>query len=346
MGRGSVGYDIVMVFLSLILFTLSIVLLIAIVCRKKSVESEDNLAVKVCGRAYPFVDVHTGTDGFNQRRIIGSGRLGIVYAATFSTSSPVPGEHQTVAVKRIHSRLVLNNAGFGFSSIVKSLSLACHPNVVPIVGFSEAPGERIILMEFISMKSLDFHLQQNVNDASFLDWTGRIKIAAGTARGIEYLHESMSPSIIHGCVKPSNILIDMNLTAKVCDYGLSFLAPQEMRNLVGYVDKECLVEKKGVSKENDVYGFGVVLLELLSGRNVEDGLLVDWAVPLIRDLRIIEVLDPRISVPYSDLTPVTRLAKLASACVSNTRKNRPSITQVVTILNNLELQLSLDLNIQ
>ncbi|KAI3928120.1 hypothetical protein MKW98_023721 [Papaver atlanticum] len=346
MGGGSVGYDIVMVFLSIILFTLSIILLIILICRKKSVESEDNLPVKIYGRAYPFVEVDTATDGFNQRRIIGSGRLGIVYAATIRTSSVTGEEHHTIAVKRIHSRLVLNNAGFGFSSIVKSLSVACHPNVVPIVGFSEAPGERIILMEFIPMKSLDFHLQQNANDASFLDWTRRIKIAAGTARGIEYLHESMSPSIIHGCVKPSNILIDMNLTAKVCDYGLSFLAPQEMRNLIGYVDKECLVEKKGASKENDVYGFGVVLLELLSGRSAEDGLLVDWAIPLIRDLRIIEVLDPRISVPYSDLKPVTRLAKLASACVSNTRKNRPSIVQVVTILNNLEMQLSLDLNIQ
>ncbi|OVA11106.1 Protein kinase domain [Macleaya cordata] len=335
---GSIAYYVVVALLSIILFTLCIFLVVIIICRKKSVESEDNLPVKLCAHAYPLADIDTITDGFNHRRIIGKGRLGTVYAATTAT-----GDH-LIAVKRIHPRLILSNAGFGFSSIIKSLSLAHHPNVVPIIGFSEAPGERIIVMEFMAMKSLDFHLQQSSNSATFLDWTQRLKIAAGAARGIEYLHEGTAPSIVHGGVKPSNILLDVNFSARVCDYGLSFLAPHEMRGLIGYVDGECLVEKGGVCKENDVYGFGVVLLELLSGRSGEIGMLVEWALPLIRDMRIVEILDPRILVP-SDMKPIVRLAKLASACVSNTRKNRPSIVQVATILNSLEMELSLDLNI-
>ncbi|XP_060669926.1 serine/threonine-protein kinase-like protein ACR4 [Ziziphus jujuba] len=318
------------------LAVLVIVLILVIVCKKKPIESHETLPVKACAHVYPLTNIDAATDGFNRLRIIGEGRLGTVYAAVMEGGTAGGGE--LVAVKRIHPRLVLSNAGFGFSTILKSLSLAQHPNIVPIIGYSEAPGERIIVMELVGMVSLDFYLHQNPDGGSLLDWTKRFRIAAGAARGLEYLHEGVAPNIVHGCLKPSNIMIDVKFCARICDYGLSFMAPRETRGLVGYMDDEYWSERRGgACKESDVYGFGVVLLELLSGRQCEQGLLVKWALPLIKQMRFDELLDPRLVVPC-DIKHIVRLAKVASACVGNSRKSRPCIGQVVAILNTLEIE--------
>ncbi|OMO65260.1 hypothetical protein COLO4_31410 [Corchorus olitorius] len=336
MTRGEdIAYDLVLVLLSISLLILAIVLII--ICRRKPAKSDDHekqeLPVKLCAISYQLTDIDAATDGFNHRRIIGKGRLGTVYAA-------ISPRGELVAVKRIHPQLVLSNAGFGFASIIKSLSLAQHPNIVSIIGFSQAPGERIIVMEFIGMVNLDFYLHENSDGASLLDWNRRLRVAAGVARGLQYLHEGIAPNIVHGCIKASNILLDVKFVAKLCDYGLSFLAPKEKRGLLGYVDDEYWGESRGggASKESDVYGFGVVLLELLTGRRSEEGWLVKWALPMIKQKRFNELLDPRLVIP-SDMRPLVRLAKVASTCVGNYRKDRPSIAQVATILNNLEIEL-------
>lgn len=329
-----IAYDFVLSFLSISILILAIVLLF--ICKKKPVQGEEILPIKIYAHPYSLMDIDAATDGFNNRRIIGKGRLGTVYTGVLPRG-------ELVAVKRIHPRLVLSNAGFMFSSVLKSLSLAHHPNIVSILGFSEAPGERIIVSEFVGMMSLDFYLHQDNDGASLLDWGRRLRVAAGVARGVEYLHEVVVPPIVHGCVKPSNVLLDLMFFARVCDYGLSILAvPQEKMGILGYVDDEYWVNGKGASKESDVYGFGVVLLEILSGRrsdDIKEGLnnnnIVEWALPLIKEMRISEVLDPRLAIP-SDMKPLVRLAKVAAACVGNSRKNRPSILQVVPILNNLE----------
>ncbi|KAL5576675.1 hypothetical protein UlMin_018374 [Ulmus minor] len=335
--RQRIAYDFLLVFFSVSFVILVIILILKLLCKKKPIESQETLPIKVCARAYQLTNVDTATDGFNRRRIIGEGRLGTVYAAVSES-----GDDQLVAVKRIHPRLVLSNAGFGFSTVLKSISLAQHPNIVPILGFSEAPGERIIVMEFVGTSSLDFYLHQNPDGASLLDWSRRFRIAAGAARGLQYLHEGVAPNIVHGSVKASNILIDVNFCARVCDYGLSFLAPREKRGLLGYVDDEYWGERGvcGACKESDVYGFGVVLLEILSGRECEEGRLVKWALPLIKEMRFSELLDPRLAIP-SDVKPLFRLAKVSLACVGNSRKSRPSIGQLVAILNDLETEVCL-----
>ncbi|KAI3680751.1 hypothetical protein L6452_35527 [Arctium lappa] len=336
-----IAYHLVLALLSLVILFFLILAIFILWKNKKSKRSNENMvydqksdqespSVKLYGSPYSLVDIDVATDGFNERRIIGRGRLGTVYAAVLAGG-------ELVAVKRIHSRFVLRNAGsgLGFNPILKWLSLANHPNVLPILGFSQGPGERIVVMEFMGMMSLDFYLHQNPDGAALLDWGRRLRVATGVARGLEYLHEAVAPPIIHGGVKPSNVLIDVKFSAKICDYGLSFLAPHEKEGLVGYVDEEYWFEPKGGSKESDVYGLGVVLLELLSGRRSDGGLIVKWGLPLIKEMKIGEVLDPRLVVP-NDIKPLVRLAKVASACVGNSRKNRPSIGQVVTILNNLQ----------
>uniref|UniRef100_A0A803LLN0 Protein kinase domain-containing protein n=1 Tax=Chenopodium quinoa TaxID=63459 RepID=A0A803LLN0_CHEQI len=259
------------------------------------------------------------------------GRLGTTYAAVLD-------KDELVVAKRIYPWLVLSKAGLGFQSVIKSLSLAQHPNIVPILGFSEAPGERIILMEYVDTMSLDFYLHQHVDGPSLLGWSQRLKIAAGIARGVEYLHEKMAPQVVHGCVKPSNVLVDVEFCPKLCDYGLSFLASKnEKMGLLGYVDEEYWLEGKsgGACKESDVYGIGVVLLELLTGKRNEGGLLVGWVLPLIKEMRYSEFLDPRIEIP-SNMKPIVRLGKVALACVGNSRKTRPKITQIVSILDSLD----------
>jgi len=324
-----IAYDLVMVTLSLSLTILGVVLFLA--CKKKPVECEETVAVKHCVRVYSLTDIDAVTDGFNHMRIVGKGPLGTVYAG-------VQENGELVAVKRIYPVLVLSNAGLGFSSALKWLSSVQHPNIVPIIGFSEAPGERVIVMEFGRMMSLEFYLHQNVNGASLLDWNKRIRIAAGAARGLQYLHEVATPNIIHGRVKSSNVLIDINFCPRICDYGLNFLAPREKREVVGYVDDEYWNERGGgASKESDVYGLGVVMLELLSGRGSKEGVIAEWGLALIKALSFGELLDARLAIP-SDMKPLFRLAKVAAACVGNSRKCRPSIAQVSAILNNLEME--------
>ncbi|CAI9087385.1 OLC1v1021442C1 [Oldenlandia corymbosa var. corymbosa] len=333
MGHGEITlfYNIGLVLIAFFVFVFGILLFFS--CKKKPIKAEETLPVsvppssKLCATSYSLMDIDAATDGFNTRRIIGKGRLGTVYAAVMPRGD-------LVAVKRIHPRLVLTNAGFGFSSSIKSLSLADHPHVVPIIGYSEGPGERIIVMEYEGMISLEFYLHHNLEDgAVLLDWNQRIKIAAGVARGIEYLH---NVQIVHGCIKPSNILIDGKFRARIGDYGLQFLEAGERQGILGYVDDEYWVMRKnGASKENDVYGLGVVLIELLSGRKCEEGMIVNWGLPLIKQMKFDELLDQRLGVP-SDVKPLGRLAKVALACVGNSRPNRPSISQIVTILNNVE----------
>ncbi|KAL8032540.1 hypothetical protein ABFX02_13G103000 [Erythranthe guttata] len=342
-GEIAMIYDIGLIILSVSIIVFAVTL--CVLCKKKSVteveekeEEEETVRVaKVSATAYPLTEIDVATDGFNSRRIIGKGRLGTVYVAVMRPKG------ELVAVKRIHPRLVLNNAGFGFSSILKYLSLADHPHVVPITGFSEGPGERIIVMEFGGMLSLDFYLHQNPDGGALLDWSRRLRIAAGAARGLEYLHKVASPPVIHGCVKPSNILVDVKFCARLCDYGLHFLASQERQGLVGYVDEEYWLNKSGASKECDVFGLGVVLLELLSGRrsdyyqeNVIN--IVQWALPLIKGMKFSELFDPRLAIPFN-IEPLVRLARVALACVGNSRPNRPCIAQVATILTNLEMDL-------
>ncbi|CAI0468859.1 unnamed protein product [Linum tenue] len=324
-----IAYDFFLSLLAIILIFLNIALLISC-CNKPSSETQPedsspagSVSTAAKARAYQLSDIDAATDGFNPLRIIGQGSSGTVYAAVF------PGDDdQLVAVKRIHPSLVLLNAGLEFSSVIKTLSSAHHPNIAPVLGHSQAPGERIVAMEFVGIQNLNHLLHES---AEGLDWSRRLTIAAGAARGIEYLHNQMAPGTIHGCVKPSKVLIDSKFRARVCDYGICF---NGRRGIVGYVDAEYW--NRGASKESDVYGFGVVLLELLTGRKSEEGLLVKWAVPLLKEMRFGEVLDPRLVAP-SDMKLIVRLGKVASACVGNCRMSRPTMVQVAAILNCLEL---------
>lgn len=140
-----VAYDISLSFLILSFIVLVIILIIIILCKKKQVKGQEILPVRKSAHIYSLIDIDAATDGFSTRRIVGQGRLGTVYTAVMSRGD-------MVVVKRIHPRLVLSNAGNStFSTVLKSLCAVQHPHVVSIIGFSEAPGERIIVSEFVSL---------------------------------------------------------------------------------------------------------------------------------------------------------------------------------------------------
>lgn len=337
--------DYAIVAISLSFFLVILCLLIFLCFKKRQQPSSpcgtaDDTSVTALLRSGPFpmTDLEAATDGFHHSCLIGKGNLGTVYKA----SSTAPAASRPVAIKRLHPHLVLSHPGPAFSRAIKSLSfVASHPNVVPVLGYAEAPGERIIIYEYVQMKTLEtFMYGVGVDGGQLmrhLNWRTRVKIAADIARGIEHLHASTALGIVHGCLKPCNVFIDKDYTAKVCDYGLGFVLQGEegRRGMEGYTDKEGYE----VCKENDVYAFGVIILEILSGRKSEDGRLVEWALPLIRVSRVEEVLDKRLTFPFVEIRVLARMAKVASACVGNSQGYRLTMAEVVPIFNRLEMEL-------
>ncbi|KAJ3683406.1 hypothetical protein LUZ60_013633 [Juncus effusus] len=332
--------------ISLVLFSFFLLLILSLLlffyCKKQcqlsaaatSTTDDTSVTALLRARPVPMSELETATNGFHHAYLIGKGRIGTVYKATTS-----PG--QAVAIKRLHPRLVLNHPGPTFSFIIKSVSFAAgHPNIVPVLGYAEAPGERIVIYEYVPMKTLETFLFGMSSDGwqltRQLSWYMRVKIITGIARGLEHLHACTALGLLHGCLKPCNVFIDIDYCARISDYGLGFLfqGQEEKKGMVGYVDKE----GSEVCKENDVYAFGVILLEMLSGRKSEGGKLVEWAIPLIRVSRVEELLDKRLGFPFMEIRVLERIAKVASDCVGNSRAYRLTMTEVVAVLNKLEME--------
>lgn len=337
------AFDIIVASLCIVLA--GFILCVFCMCRRlkaapSGTSSVEENSYHKCATAWTFSEVQSATDGFSNRRLLGKGRYGSVYKAIFA-------DGQVLAVKRIEPSIVLRKAGsnyaFNFSAEIRALSRAQHPNIVPIVGYCEAPTERMVITDFMPRKTLQYHLHEG--GISF-DWSHRMKIALESAIGIEYLHEGTAPYIIHGDFKPSNILLDLTWSARVSDFGLSFLAPpNEMLGTVGYLDPEYYT-KMNLTKASDIYSFGVVLLEILSGRPCfsrdfnEPRSIIEWAVPLLINSRAREIFDPKLHLPVNP-DPLIRAAELAGACVRDARKHRPTILQVVAILKGIEREINI-----
>ncbi|EES13760.1 hypothetical protein BDA96_07G124200 [Sorghum bicolor] len=277
----------------------------------------------------PLADVERATDGFHPSRVIGQGRHFAVYAAA-------PG----IAAKRMHPHLVLGEpGGRRFPAAVRSLAVPPHPNVAAVVGLSEGPGERVILVERApaGAVSLDRVLGWGDDDTHHvpaLSWRQRAAVAAGAARGLAHLH---AHGVAHGRVRPCNVLVSAsssgsggarwrhaNATTRLTDYGLA-----------GFLDRR----GDDARAEDDVYMFGAVLLELLTGRRWDGGRLADWALPHIRCGASMEVLDVvRAGAPAdkAEARLLARAARVALACVGNDGRSRPGMAEVSAILSDVE----------
>ncbi|KAL5715766.1 hypothetical protein ACHQM5_017541 [Ranunculus cassubicifolius] len=292
--------------------------------------------------------LHQATDNFSLDHKIGSGSFGTVYRATLD-------DGREVAIKRAEiSRSTCGTIGTkrqddkesAFSSELAHLSRVNHKNLVRLYGFCEDINELVLVYEFMSNGTLSDHLHK-LRTTPLRSWTTRLKVALDAARGIEYLHRYVVPSIIHRDIKSSNILLDSIWTAKVSDFGLSLMGPEDEEShlslraagTVGYMDPEYFRLQKLTTK-SDVYSFGVVLLELLSGLKAihlqENGSprnVVDFMLPHIDADELHLVLDPKLAPPAPyEIEAVNYVGYLAADCVNLEGRDRPPMTQVVTAL--------------
>ncbi|KAL0928113.1 hypothetical protein M5K25_002354 [Dendrobium thyrsiflorum] len=265
--------------------------------------------------------------------LIGEGGFGTVYRGTLS-----PG--QEVAVKVRSATSVQGTREF--DNEVNLLSKLRHENLVPLLGYCCENDQQILVYPFMSNGSLQERLYGEASKRKVLDWPTRLSIALGAARGLLYLHTFPGRCIIHRDVKSSNILLDHSMCAKVADFGFSKYAPQEgdsgasleVRGTAGYLDPEYYSTQQ-LSTKSDVFSFGVVLLEIVTGREPlnlhrphSEWSLVEWAKPYIREQRIDEMVDPKIKGSYH-AEAMWRVVEAALACIEPFSAYRPNIVDIV-----------------
>ncbi|CAL0299987.1 unnamed protein product [Lupinus luteus] len=219
---------------------------------------------------YTFRELATATKNFRQECMMGEEGFGRVYKGI------IPATGKVVAVKQLD-----RNAMQGckdFLAEVWALSLLHHENLVDLIGYCADGDQRLLVYEFVQAVPLEIRLFEKKGDEPPLDWYNRMKVAAGAARGVEYLHDSANPPVIYRDLKASNILLDENLSVRLSDFGMSKFtggdnkmtpSPARVMGTYGHCAPE-YVRTGQVTIKSDVYSFGIVLLELITGRRAVD----------------------------------------------------------------------------
>ncbi|XP_042412268.1 proline-rich receptor-like protein kinase PERK2 [Zingiber officinale] len=285
---------------------------------------------------FTFEELARATAGFSDANILGRGGFGQVFKGTL--------DGKEFAVKRL-------TAGSGqgdreFLAEVEKLSRVHHKHLVTWEGYCISGSQRMLVYEYLPNKTLEFHLHGK--DQPTMEWSIRVKIAVGSAKGLAYLHEDCRPKIIHRDIKAANILLDMNFEPKVSDFGLAKFQGEgdthvstRVVGTFGYVAPEYAVSGK-LSDKSDVFSFGVMLLELISGRRpvfsgqgYMDESLVTWARPLLtqagKDGNYDALIDPCLEKVYGP-NEMTRMVACAAACVRQSAKLRPRMSEIVRFL--------------
>ncbi|OVA07892.1 Protein kinase domain [Macleaya cordata] len=285
-------------------------------------------------------DLLKSTNNFDQANIIGCGGFGLVYKAILP-------DGRKVAIKRLSGDC--GQMDREFQAEVEALSRAQHENLVLLQGYCSCKSDRLLIYSYMENGSLDYWLHEKIDGASSLDWETRVRIAQGAARGLAYLHQSCQPHILHRDVKSSNILLDKNFEAHLADFGLARLilpydthVSTDLVGTLGYIPPEYGLASVATFK-GDVYSFGVVLLELLTGRRPMDMCkpkgfrdLISWVRQMKMEKRETEVFDPFIYDKEHD-TEMLLVLEIACLCLSECPKLRPSTQQIVSWLDNINL---------
>ncbi|KAL8129890.1 hypothetical protein V2J09_019045 [Rumex salicifolius] len=285
-------------------------------------------------RAFTFAELKSATRGFSRAVLIGEGGFGSVYRGTVrAPDNPEMDGHKE------------------WINEVNWLGVIKHPNLVKLVGYcaedDERGMQRLLVYELMKNKSLEDHLLSRVQ--SPLSWLSRLKIAQDAARGLAYLHEEMDFQLIFRDFKASNILLDEDLNAKLSDFGLARLGPAEglshvstsVVGTVGYAAPE-YVQTGRLTIKSDVWSFGVVLYELITGRRAVDcnlpkseQKLLEWVKPLASDSKKFhQIVDPRLEGEYCTRS-AQKLASMANKCLMKQPKSRPKMSEVVEMLGDI-----------
>ncbi|GFZ19298.1 protein kinase superfamily protein [Actinidia rufa] len=331
---------------------------VLIICSRSSHQGKTKASIKEtakdCGCGYSstqslrhptstrflaYEELKEATNNFEAASILGEGGFGRVFKGVLSDGT-------AVAIKRLTSGGQQGDKEFLVE--VEMLSRLHHRNLVKLVGYysNRDSSQNLLCYELVPNGSLEAWLHGPLGVNCPLDWDTRMKIALDAARGLAYLHEDSQPCVIHRDFKASNILLENNFNAKVADFGLAKQAPEGRANYLstrvmgtfGYVAPEYAMTGHLLVK-SDVYSYGVVLLELLTGRKPVDMSqpsgqenLVTWARPILRDKdRLEELADPRLGGKYPK-EDFVRVCTIAAACVAPEASQRPTMGEVVQSL--------------
>ncbi|XP_042435840.1 probable serine/threonine-protein kinase PIX13 isoform X1 [Zingiber officinale] len=301
-------------------------------------------------RIFTYSELRSATRNFKPENVLGEGGFGRVYKGLVEERTLNPSKSGTgmvVAVKKLNPESM---QGFDeWQAEINFLGRLSHPNLVKLMGYCLEDKELLIVYEYLPKGSLENHLFRRGAVFEPFSWDTRLKIAIGAARGLAFLHSS-ERQVIYRDFKASNILLDVNYNAKLSDFGLAKYGPMggeshvttRVMGTYGYAAPE-YVATGHLYVKSDVYGFGVVLLEMLTGQRALDTnrpsgqhKLVDWAMPMLGDRRKIgRLMDARLEGQYSS-KGAYQATQLTLRCLAGEPKSRPSMKQVVETLENIE----------
>ncbi|KAL5728461.1 hypothetical protein ACHQM5_001540 [Ranunculus cassubicifolius] len=293
-------------------------------------------------RVFTFSELRNATNGFSRLVKLGEGGFGTVFKGSIKPADG-QGDRTVVAVKKLgDSGLQGHKQWF---AEVQFLGIVEHPNLVKLIGYCAVDGERgiqrLLVYEFMPNKTLNDHLFNT--SLPNLPWVTRLRIALGAAQGLAYLHEELEVQVIYRDFKSSNVLLDMDFNPKLSDFGLAREGPTEGQTHVstavvgtnGYAAPD-YIETGHLTSESDVWSFGVVLYEILTGRrSLENNRpkteqkLLNWVKQFpIASHRFSMIIDKRLENEYS-LSAAKKVAKLADSCLSKNRRERPRMSEIV-----------------
>ncbi|KAD7480105.1 hypothetical protein E3N88_03241 [Mikania micrantha] len=323
-----------------------------------SPRSEDEILQSANLKSFTFNVLRTATRNFRPDSVLGEGGFGLVFKGWIdeqSLTAARPGTGTVIAVKRLNQEGLQGHQEW--LTEINYLGQLSHPNLVKLIGYCLEDDHRLLVYEFMSRGSLENHLFRRSSYFQPLCWNLRLKVALGAAKGLAYLH-SPAAKVIYRDFKCSNILIDSNYNAKLSDFGLAKDGPVDGKSHVstrvmgtyGYAAPEYMATGH-LTERSDIYSFGVVLLEILTGKRCIDKnrpsneqVLVDFARPYLSSKRrILHIMDPRIIGQYSSDAAI-RVANLAVRCLAREPKYRPTANELVKELEQLqELQKGSDI---
>ncbi|CAN6336177.1 unnamed protein product [Urochloa humidicola] len=293
-------------------------------------------SVAKTAKAFTFRELATATKNFRSDCLLGEGGFGRVYKGKLENG-------QLVAVKQLDLNGFQGNREFLVEVLM--LSLLHHPNLVNLVGYCADGDQRLLVYEYMALGSLAEHLLDVTPEQVPLSWHIRMKIAHGTAKGLEYLHEKANPPVIYRDLKSPNILLDEEYNPKLSDFGLAKLGPvggkthisTRVMGTYGYCAPE-YIRTGQLTVKTDVYSFGVFLLELITGRRAVDSsrppseqVLVNWVKPMLKDRkRYSELVDPLLR-EYSE-RDLGQAVGVAAMCLQEEASVRPYMSDAVVAL--------------
>ncbi|OWM75848.1 hypothetical protein CDL15_Pgr009492 [Punica granatum] len=284
-------------------------------------------------RKFHFRELQAATGNFSSKNLIGKGGSGNVYKGYLQDGT-------AVAVKRLRDGDAIGGE-IQFQTEVEMISLAVHRNLLRLYGFCMTATERILVYPYMANGSVAFRLKAKPT----LDWSTRKRVALGAARGLLYLHEQCDPKIIHRDVKAANILLDEYYEAVVGDFGLAKLLDHRdshvttaVRGTAGHIAPEYLSTGQS-SEKTDVFGFGILLLELISGQRAfefgkaanQRGAMLDWVRKIHLEKQIELLVDKDLKDNY-DRIELEELVQVALLCTQYLPTHRPKMSEIVRML--------------